>query len=248
MSKQFENLNYNDFRRMALDQNLSANEKIGFPEHYRQGYGEAIYCDILKKIPKLNNENSCVLDIGPGCSELSQLIIRHSKEHQQQLILVDSKEMLSLLPDDDNLIKKISGFYPDCRQEITDIGLKFDVILCYSVFHYIFVEASFWRFIDVSLELLAEGGQMLIGDIPNVSKRKRFFASSNGINFHQNFMETADIPEVDFRAIEFDKIDDAVILSVIMRVRSQGCDAYWLPQPSDLPMHNRREDILIFKP
>jgi len=39
MSNQFKNLNYNDFRRMALDENLSPNEKIGFPEHYRQGYG-----------------------------------------------------------------------------------------------------------------------------------------------------------------------------------------------------------------
>jgi hypothetical protein len=110
------------------------------------------------------------------------------------------------------------------------------------------VEASFWRFIDSSLELLAPGGQMLIGDIPNVSKRKRFFASDAGVKFHREFMQTPDRPSVDFRAVETDKIDDAVILGVIMRARAQGCDAYWLPQPGTLPMANRREDILIVKP
>lgn len=86
MSKQFENLDYNDFRRMALDENLSPNKKIGFPEHYRQGYGEVIYRDILEKLPNLNNKNSCILDIGPGCSELPQLLIQHSREYQQKKV------------------------------------------------------------------------------------------------------------------------------------------------------------------
>jgi hypothetical protein len=53
---------------------------------------------------------------------------------------------------------------------------------------------------------------------------------------------------VDFRAVEANKIDDAVILGVIMRARAQGCDAYWLPQGEALPMANRREDVLIIKP
>ena len=89
---------------------------------------------------------------------------------------------------------------------------------------------------------------MLIGDIPNISKRKRFFSSASGIRYHQDFMKTDSKPEVNYCAIEGDKIDDAVILGVIMRARSQGCDAYWLPQSSSLPMANRREDILITKP
>lgn len=89
---------------------------------------------------------------------------------------------------------------------------------------------------------------MLIGDIPNVSKRKRFFASEAGIKFHQSFMQTDEIPDVDFRSVEFNRIDDAVLLGVIMRARAQGCDAYWLPQAEGLPMANRREDLLIAKP
>ena len=55
-----------------------------------------------------------------------------------------------------------------------------DVILSYSVLHYVFVQQPLYEFLDTSLGLLADGGQMLLGDIPNVSKRKRFFSSAAG--------------------------------------------------------------------
>ena len=60
-------------------------------------------------------------------------------------------------------------------------------ILSYSVLHYVFVESSIWSFLDTSLDLLAHSGEMLIGDIPNISKRKRFFASPQGIAHHRAF-------------------------------------------------------------
>ena len=47
-----------------------------------------------------------------------------------------------------------------------------------------------FEFVDRRLELLAPGGQLLLGDLPNVSKRKRFFASEAGRRFHQDFMAT----------------------------------------------------------
>ena len=89
---------------------------------------------------------------------------------------------------------------------------------------------------------------MLIGDIPNVSKRKRFFASDTGIKFHQAFMNTDDLPIVRFNQIEHDQIDDAVVMALLQRARAQGFDAYILPQGPSLPMSNRREDILIIRP
>jgi 2-polyprenyl-3-methyl-5-hydroxy-6-metoxy-1,4-benzoquinol methylase len=245
MSKKFEDLRYEDFRRMASDCSLSSHEKIGFPDSYRAGYGENIHKDILNKLTNLCRKNVKVLDIGPGCAELPRLMIKHCQEHQQFLVFVDSEEMLSHFPDQRGLTKVV-GFFPDCADQVSALG-KYDVIICYSVFHYIFKEASFWRFLDISLNLLSSGGQMLIGDIPNVSKRKRFFSSASGIKFHKDFMKTDSDPDVDFCSIEYDKIDDAVILGMIMRARAQGCDAYWMPQPANLPMHNRREDILIVK-
>ena len=89
---------------------------------------------------------------------------------------------------------------------------------------------------------------MLIGDIPNVSMRKRFFASGNGIKHHQDFTGTNEIPEVQFNRVEANQIDDTVIAAIVLRVRAAGYHAYILPQSSSLPMANRREDILIVRP
>lgn len=232
---------------MARDRTLSDHEKIGFPDSYREGYEEIIFSDILGKLPNLQDRSRTILDIGPGCSGLPIRLIGHSALHEHTHVLVDSPEMLAHLPDGTGVIK-MPGFYPDCGPMLDSWKGKFDVILCYSVFHYIFVEAGFWKFLDYSLELLADGGQMLIGDIPNVSKRKRFFSSAAGIRCHQSFTGTSDVPQVHFGSVETNRIDDAVILGVIMRARAQGCDAYWLPQSAALPMANRREDVLIVKP
>lgn len=229
MAKSFEKLTYKDFQEMASDSSLSLHEKIGFPDHYREGYEQAIHQDILAKVKNLQVSHKKILDIGPGCAELPKLMLKHCEKNNHELFFVDSSEMLDHIPDS-KFLTKISGFYPDCYDQLLKTGGKFDVIICYSVLHYIFVEASFWRFIDKSLELLSPGGQMFIGDIPNISKRKRFFASASGQAFHKEFMNTDENPEVNHMAVECDKIDDAVMLGLIMRARAQGCDAYWLPQ------------------
>jgi SAM-dependent methyltransferase len=243
----FDDIGYEDFRRMAMDDSLSAQEKIGFPDAYRNAHETAIFADIASKLTNLARASGNVLDIGPGCAGLPRLLIDACQRQGHSLVLVDSPEMLAQLPDAPGVIK-LPGFYPDCDAALQPWLGRFDAILCYSVFQYIFVEAGFWKFLDLSIRLLAPGGQMLIGDIPNVSKRKRFFASDTGVRFHQDFMQTTERPHVDFRAVETGKIDDAVILGVIMRARAQGCDAYWLPQGEALPMANRREDVLIVKP
>lgn len=243
----FADLDYNDFRRMAQDSSLSSHEKIGFPNEYRNGKETAIFEDILMKLPSLRDSGKVVLDIGPGCAGLPIMLLEMCKKQDHTLLFLDSPEMLQHLPDGER-ITKIAGFYPDCFPKLEAWRQKVDIILCYSVFHYIFVEANFWKFIDLSIQLLNDGGMMLIGDIPNVSKRKRFFSSNRGIKFHQSYTCSNEIPKVDFVTVENDKIDDAVILGTIMRARTQGCDAYWLPQGDSLPMANRREDILITKP
>jgi SAM-dependent methyltransferase len=243
----FDDLRFADFQRMARDPHLSAHEKIGFPDAYREGFEAAIYADIRAKLPALGDSGRRVLDIGPGCAGLPRMLISDCRTHGHELVLVDSEEMLAHLPDGPGLTK-IAGRFPECHEALAPWAGAFDAILCYSVFHYVFVEAGFWDFLDRSLRLLAPGGRMLIGDIPNVSKRKRFFASEAGIAFHKRFMKTDEPPAVDFRAVETGRIDDAVILGVLMRARAEGCDAYWLPQPDTLPMANRREDIVICKP
>lgn len=243
----FANLAFEDFKRLAKDGSLSKYERIGFPDSYRNGKEEFIFQDILVKLSALNEMNKTILDIGPGCSDLPEMLINLCRKNQHSLTLIDSVEMLAHLPDDVN-IKKVAALYPNCPEVISDLRGKVDAILCYSVLQYIFVDAAFFRFLDTSLSLLAPGGKFLIGDIPNISKRKRFFASEMGIRFHQEFMKTKDMPSVAFNEIEHDQIDDVVVFSLIQRARVQGFDAYVLPQSSNLPMANRREDILIVRP
>lgn len=246
--QRFADIGFDDFRRMAKDEGLSKYEKIGFPDEYRKGKEERIFQDIKDKLPALSEREKTILDIGPGCSDLAHYLVDHCAAHGHELVLVDSEEMLALLPDAEG-VRKVAAYYPTgCRDLIAELRGKVDAIICYSVFHYISVESNTWDFLDQSLSLLAPGGRLLIGDIPNVSKRKRFFSSETGIRFHQAFMQTDDVPKVEFHRIEEKMIDDAVIMGMVMRARLAGFDAYILPQPDDLPMANRREDVLIVRP
>ena len=246
-NKRFANLSFEAFRKMAQDCSLSNYEKIGFPDSYRKGKEKLIFRDIVRKLPALLGKKKVVLDIGPGCSELPAMLIDLCRRNQHTLILVDSEEMLSQLPNK-RFVKKLPGFYPYCNGMLKSYRKKVDVILTYSVVHYVFVESNLWDFLDASLELLSDGGQMLIGDIPNVSKRKRFFSSAAGIRFHQGFTGAKEIPQAQFNTVERHNIDDAVVLGLMARARSAGFDAYVLPQEHDLPMANRREDLLVRKP
>lgn len=243
----FDDLGYEDFRRLAVDDSLSRYERIGFPDSYRQGFEPAIFADIRRKLTLLETEGKMVLDIGPGCSELPELLIQHCSMHSHKLWLVDSEEMLARLPDG-NDVEKIAAMYPYCPEFLKASRGSLDVILCYSVLHYMLVDVGFVRFLDQSLELLAPGGQLLIGDIPNVSKRKRFFASETGRRFHRQFMKTKEDITVDFNTIEHDRIDDSIVMMILQRSRHAGFDAYVMPQDPDLPMANRREDVLITRP
>ena len=89
---------------------------------------------------------------------------------------------------------------------------------------------------------------MLIGDIPNSSKRKRFFASEAGIQFHKSFTQTDTTPAVSFNSLDPGQIDDATVMDIVLRCRQAGYDAYVVPQSNSLPMANRREDVLIRRP
>jgi SAM-dependent methyltransferase len=246
-NKRFENLTYNDFRQMASDRSLSKYEKIGFPNEYREGKEELIFNDICTKLSNIGKGNKRILDIGCGLSDLPKMLIDLAGRNNNSLFFIDSEEVLKMLPSADHL-QKIPAFYPDCDDFINKNQQTMDVVIVYSVLHYIFVESNIYKFLDKTLSLLDHGGELLIGDIPNISKRKRFFSSPSGIAFHKNFMNTNESPTLEYNIIEEAKIDDSVIYSIIMRCRDHGFNAYILPQNEMLPMSNRREDILIVRP
>lgn len=243
----YGDVGFEDFRRMAADKSLSAWEKIGFPDGYRKGHEQDIFDDIRRKLPALDARSQIVVDIGAGCSDLPRHLITLCAEHQHRLALIDSEEMLALLPDSEGS-EKIAARFPDCPELIELLQGRVNAILCYSVFQYVFAEGNIWSFLDASLSLLAPGGAMLIGDVPNISRRKRFFASETGIAHHKQFTGRDETPEVHFNRPEPGLIDDAVVMGVVMRCRNAGFDAFIVPQDPQLPMANRREDILITRP
>ena len=66
--RRFAGLTYEDFRSMAGDPTLSANEKIGMPDPARLEFDESILADILQKVPSLERWGQIVVDLGSGCT------------------------------------------------------------------------------------------------------------------------------------------------------------------------------------
>lgn len=240
-------LTYEGFRELASDPKLSRYEKIGFPDSYRAGKEQAIFDDLCAKLPALARKGSRIVDIGAGCSDLPGLLVRNAESLGQKLAFVDSAEMLAHTPDS-AVLEKVAGMFPACADFVAANRGGCDAVIVYSVFQYVFAEGNAWVFLDKALSLLAPGGALLIGDIPNLSKRRRFFASETGARFHRAFTGKDEDPVVEFNRLEPGDIDDSAVLSVLARARAQGFDGYVVPQPPELPMANRREDILVTRP
>lgn len=244
----FDGLDFNDFRKMASDQSLSRHEKVGFPDHYREGKERPIFNDIKSKLQTLLVPKSIVMEIGPGCSELPLMLSDLCIENESSLIYIDSLEMLDHLPSGSHITKFDGTFQEVFPLHLEKYDQRINTIICYSVAQYVFAESNIWKFLDSCLSLLVEGGELLLGDIPNISMRKRFLASASGRRFHQNFTSDDSEPLINFNSIEPDLIDDGVVFGLLLRARLQGFHAWVLPQGADLPMGNRREDILIRRP
>lgn len=245
----FATLDYEGFRRLAKEPGLSPNERIGFPDSYRAGKDEAIWADIVRKVPALETQRGLkLLDIGPGCAKLPRLLADTARRQGHSVVFVDSAEMLEQLTDLPE-VEKVAGFFPrELNAFVESHRNQFDVIISYSVLHYAFIDTSIFDFVDACLQLLAPGGWLMLGDLPNTSMRKRFFTSEAGKAFHKEFMKTQDDPSVQFHVVERGNMDDSIILALVMRSRAAGFDAWVVPQGNDLPMANRREDLLVHRP
>jgi hypothetical protein len=73
--ERFRDLNFEGFRRLAAEPSLSINNRIGFPDEYRGIFEAAIFQDIRRTLPLLAETGRTVLDIGPGCSQLPDLLV-----------------------------------------------------------------------------------------------------------------------------------------------------------------------------
>lgn len=242
--QEFTELTYDDFKHRALDKNLSRNEKIGFPDSYRDGFEDAIVGNILVHLPAMLRRNKVVLDLGCGCGPIAEWLIGVAERNGHTLLLSDSEEMLALLPESRAALK-MPGFFPESMAQFEGYLEKVDAVIAYSVLQHVALKHSLYAFLDSALSLLAPGGTLLIGDIPNSSKRERLFASEAGRIYHRQFTGTITDPPRAPLTLKPNTLDDGALFGILQRYRNAGFETYLLPQPDSLPMWNRREDIVI---
>lgn len=248
VTKRFADISFESFRARARDATLSANEKIGYPEEFRAGMTPLLLAEIEAKAPAFAATGRSVLDIGIGCGELAHELLRRSADRGHRLVGVDSDEMLALLPDAPGFTR-VPGRFPECIAEVRAAAPGgFDAIVTYGVLSCVFTDGNVFGFVDAALSLLAPGGRMLVGDLPNFSRLRRFLASDAGADFHRSYMRTDAAPELPAFATAGERMDDSVLLGIVMRARSAGYDAWIVPQAEGLPQSNRREDLVFARP
>lgn len=241
MTKFFDN-----FRRLAGRKDFKNHQKVG-REYLHIGKENKefnIFPDIKDKLNI--RSNTLVCDIGCGCSQPALDLIKFAKQYKNKLILIDSKEMLNILPNY-KFMKKIPAEFPQCKNFIKKYQNSIDYIIIYSVIHYLLLEVSLFAFLDKAVSLLKNGGKMLIGDIPNITKKKRFLSSDYGKKFHQQWSGDKKIPKIFWTQLEEGVIDESIVFAILQRYRNMGCETYLLAQKDGLPFNKTREDILIVK-
>jgi SAM-dependent methyltransferase len=153
------------------------------------------------------------------------------------------------------LKSRIGGASQMCLYEgdflTTSIPLtSFSKVLIYSVIHYLEDESAVIAFVDKALQLIKPGGRLLIGDVPNLDKKKRFSETKRGIALSkqwQNQVHAAGPHPMSLlpRDTSLVKITDRLIVGLIEHGRSKGFESYVLSQPPELPFGNTREDLLF---
>ena len=131
--------------------------------------------------------------------------------------------MLSLLPNLNFVEKKVIMFPKE--DFVNEYAERADSVIIYSVLQHVMYDMSPFVFLDNAVMLLAPGGKLFIGDIPNISKRNR------NLKYDQGTL--------------FEKIEDSLIFSILQRYRNFGFETYLLRQSDDLPLSETREHILI---
>ena len=208
-----------------------------------------ILLDIIKKLDL--NLNDCCLDIGCGVGNFLiplSFIVKNITGIDHDLIM---KKLIKRFPILDN-IKLIAGNFLDLQ-----INEKFDKVIIYSVLHYLESEGEVLDFINKALSILNPGGKVLLGDIPNKSKRSRFLSSKEGKKFQlewkKKISETQEENDstsilsklpIDNDLVEF---RDDFLLKILKDLKSKGYHASILSQPQELPFGFTREDILVEK-
>jgi len=237
------NNTFENYGILAL-QDLSNTEASG--RYLSQQEAEKrILLDVVQKLSVSPSDH--LLDIGCG----SGLLLLPLSFLVQEAHGIDHPSVIARLSSQAKSIniKLKSGSFLDI-----ELGaILFDKILIYGVIQCLPSEQELFCFIHKALQYLAAGGKMLIGDIPNVDKKRRFLDSPHGAAFESAWISSGrSFSSVDTAELLPDDnwicFDDPLVLRLIAYLRNQGVNAYILPQAPELPFGHTREDILVVKP
>ena len=233
---------YGDLTRQALSMTEQAGRYPSQQESERR-----ILLDVWKKLAL--EPDDTVLDVGCGAGQLAlpmSFLVN-------KIVGVDHQAVLQLLQE--------RGHFPSlvlCPGNFLDLDFgdqKFNKILVYSVVQLLTDEAELNQFLRKATSLLSPSGRLLVGDIANVDRKRRFQDSEAGRGFEIEWSRangsssSVDASQLTNQEVDEDRIvfTDEVVLRTVQNIRDWGLDAFVLPQPHDLPWGNTREDILVLR-
>ena len=205
-----------------------------------------VFADIASKIELSGNQS--ILDIGCSTGWLLDKFIEYCGKSGGELYLFDQAAVIKSIKNRIIQIPKflhfVSGIFPKDEKEL---GIqRFDRIVVYSVLQYV---PNPEEFVEAILKYLGPGGKLLIGDIPNADKKRRFLASTFGQGIHNEYLlhnsQSAVNVDASSEAQLSPYLGDDLILRILRMCSNLGFNSYLLPQKVGLPFNFTRVDILI---
>ena len=133
------------------------------------------------------------------------------------------------------------------------IGRRYSRVLVYSVIHYLGSLDEAKAFLSRAAGMLAPGGLLMVGDIPNEDRRRRFLDTPEGKRVaeeHARLRAQSGAPSPAGLAPDphLVRLDDAAVAALCRHLEAEGLVPRVVPQPPDLPFGHTREDLLAEKP
>lgn len=235
-------ISFENYQHIA-EQTETTNTEVAGRYIFQQEAERRILSDLLNKLDLQVTDTLLEIGCGPGnllvplanfCAEATGIDNEAAIERLNKRLAKDSK------------LIGIAGNFLEINLHTT----AFDKILVYSVLQYLSSKKEALDFTDRALALLQPGGRLLLGDLPNRTKKSRFIISKTGQQTAKNWDELLkgsgshpiEIKQVDSNMVT---VDDSFLLDLMKHIRNKGFEAYLLPQPLDLPFGGSREDILV---